>query len=357
MAKDVDILPFHPDRASQREWSRFHRYRRLRHEEVNPGDPILGDAVVQGLMERPFPDDEVLRFAIVLASDPDTQIGHLELWVTREDSPEYASNKHLASADFAVLAPYRRQGNGRRLLARVLTLVREMDKSTLRFQTVEEDGRAFLKAIGASVALRGQENRLYLREVNWDLVQQWAEAGPRRSPQTKMRRFTDHVDDEVLEAFCVTLTETLNQQPFDELERGEIIVTPETARVWEDRMTAVGGTSFLHATQEPDGEISGLTATYYNPDRRTFIQQGMTGVREVHRNRGLGKWLKADMLLRLREELPQVEVVVTGNATSNAAMLSINRRLGFRLHRESVTAQMSRERLEAYLQSRGFGSA
>lgn len=69
--------------------------------------------------------------------------------------------------------------------------------------------------------------------------------------------------------------------------------------------------------------------------------------------RSLGKWLKAAMLLRIREELPQVRVVATGNATSNAAMLSINVRLGFKPHREGIGVQMSLDELEAYLRSRG----
>jgi hypothetical protein len=57
------------------------------------------------------------------------------------------------------------------------------------------------------------------------------------------------------------------------------------------------------------------------------------------------------MLLRVREEFPQVKCVVTGNASSNAAMLSINERLGFRTHREGFIAQVSVGTLDAYLGS------
>ena len=50
--------------------------------------------------------------------------------------------------------------------------------------------------------------------------------------------------------------------------------------------------------------------------------------------------------------MPQVEFVTTNNATTNAAMLSINERLGFQKHRDSIAAQMSLEALEAYLVKR-----
>ena len=77
--------------------------------------------------------------------------------------------------------------------------------------------------------------------------------------------------------------------------------------------------------------------------------QGLTGVRDVHRGRGLGKWLKAEMLLRVRRDFPEVRVVSTGNASSNEAMLSINERLGFRTHKEPVIVEMTREALEGYV--------
>ncbi len=69
----------------------------------------------------------------------------------------------------------------------------------------------------------------------------------------------------------------------------------------------------------------------------------------VYRGRGLGKWSKAAMLLRVRKELPQVKTVITGNATTNATMVSINKRLGFKPHWEGIVAQIALEDLEAYL--------
>ncbi len=80
-----------------------------------------------------------------------------------------------------------------------------------------------------------------------------------------------------------------------------------------------------------------------------MIHQLITGVRPPYRGRGLGKWLKAANLHRMRRELPQVTVVVTGIATTNAAMLSINERLGFCKHKEGIMAQLSLEALEEYL--------
>jgi len=49
----------------------------------------------------------------------------------------------------------------------------------------------------------------------------------------------------------------------------------------------------------------------YAPYKPQFIEQGFTGVRPDARGRGLGKWLKAAMLLHVREIYPGLKTVVT----------------------------------------------
>jgi hypothetical protein len=63
----------------------------------------------------------------------------------------------------------------------------------------------------------------------------------------------------------------------------------------------------------------------------------------------LGKWIKAAMLLRIRELHPDVQWIATENAGSNEPMLAINHKLGFKQHRVGTAYQMTRERLETRL--------
>jgi RimJ/RimL family protein N-acetyltransferase len=78
-----------------------------------------------------------------------------------------------------------------------------------------------------------------------------------------------------------------------------------------------------------------------------MVHQGFTGVRTDGRGRGLGKWLKAAMLLHVCEVYPNLEWVVTENAGSNAPMLAINTRMGFRLYKAGTEYQITRDRLTA----------
>ena len=92
-----------------------------------------------------------------------------------------------------------------------------------------------------------------------------------------------------------------------------------------------------------------MTEVLYRPSKDPLIYQELTGVPKKYRSTGKGKWLKAIMLQEVRKRWPTVTSVVTGNATTNAPMLSINERLGFKVHRESIAVQMKTTDLEKYL--------
>jgi len=55
------------------------------------------------------------------------------------------------------------------------------------------------------------------------------------------------------------------------------------------------------------------------------------------------------MLKRIRKEFPDITTILTGNATSNAPMLAINDRLGFKVHQEIYGVQLETEKIGKYL--------
>ena len=346
---DLQIVPFEPKTASRKEWTRYHAFRRIRHqEEENPEDPLNSDEKEEIAMKRDDPEGDEFIYAAV---DPaaDTQVGILWFGVYKETSPSYATNGHIAWAGASVIEAYRRRGIGTDLLRRVPELAHSRKITMLTGWSTEADGKSFVRAVGAKVASRRRENRLDLGRVDWSMVESWAREGPRRSSSAKLRWFRDRIDEDVLEPYAKVYTEIANQQPWDDMEHGAFVHDVAWFRERANRFAAVGETWRTAISVEPGGEISGLTEMVYNPEDVHLIGQGLTGVREPFRGRGLGKWLKAEMLLRLREEFPQVRIVSTWNATTNAAMLAINDALGFREARVSEMPQMSVEALEAWL--------
>ncbi len=349
-----EVRPFDPKSATRDEWAAFHRFRRIRHQEREPEDPVLEDAAVEEFLKSEDPESEELRFVVMDPEHPEVQVASLYYEQYRPGAPSYEENKHFGWAGISVVAPHRRRGIGHLLLAKAAALARERGKSLLIGDTDEDDGKGFVEAIGAQVALRSRQSRLRLDEVDWDMVEAWAAEGPERSPGTALEWVAAPMGDALAEEYCDLFTEVFNEMPFEDLDVGQFTFTPETVRQHQANMAKAGMTWFAATTRERDGALSGLTEMGYHPDEGTMLRQFMTGVGNAYRGRGLGKWLKAAMLLRVREEYPGVEVVVTGNATSNAPMLGINVRLGFKPHREGMAAQIALDDLEAYLRSKGL---
>ncbi len=303
-------------------------------------------------MRRPDPQSEELRFRAWEPSQSDTIAGLLSFSVVRKGAPSYEGKRDEAVVEVEVLGPYRRAGIGLRFLQKALELADKYDRSLLVGHTEEDDGKSFLRAIGAKFARTSRQSRLPLELMDWEMIERWAEEGPVRSPDTSILWFGNRLDEEYLEAYSELFTEVYNDAPRDELETGDLIVTPESLREWEAKFDASGGRAILGVTRESDGALSGMTEMAYWPEEKAMIRQFMTGVSRPYRGRGLGKWLKAAMLLKVREEYPQVGTVVTDNATTNAAMLAINSRLGFKLHKEWESVQISREDLRRWLESK-----
>jgi mycothiol synthase len=75
--------------------------------------------------------------------------------------------------------------------------------------------------------------------------------------------------------------------------------------------------------------LVGFTRVWWHEGRPGLLTQGDTAVDSDHRNQGIGRWLKAEMILRILAERPEARLIRTGNASDNAPMLAINTALGF----------------------------
>ena len=243
-------------------------------------------------------------------------------------SPGYESNKQFMWATGSVHPDHRRRGIGRSWISLTLELMERHGCTILTLDTHEESGHRFLKWLGAEGKSAGAENRLQLADVDWRMLRRWVEDGAAHSPSTTIEVYDGHLPEEMWEEYCPQFAALLNTMPWDDLDHGDITVTPAELADWYERMDEQGGTDFTMLAREPDGSISGITRMNYAPYKPEFIEQGFTGVRADARGRGLGKWLKAAMLLQVREIYPQLRTVAAGNASSNVPMLAINKKMG-----------------------------
>jgi GNAT superfamily N-acetyltransferase len=324
-------------------WTRYHAYRRLRHAESRPGDPVKPDQLVEIEMKHENPFETQYRFEV---SRDGQMLSDFFAATARPGSPGYESNKMFMWVAASVHPDHRRRSIGRSWIPLTIELMQRHGCTTLTVATHEESGHQFLKWMGAVGKSAGAENRLQLAEVDWAMLRRWVDDGAAKSPSTNLEVYDGHLPEEMREEYCPQLAAMLNTMPWDDLDHGDITVTPAELADWYARLDEQGETDYTMLTREPDGSISGITDMTYAPYRAQFIEQGFTGVRSDARGRGLGKWLKAAMLLHVREIYPELQTVITGNASSNEPMLAINTKMGFKQHRPGNEYQINVEKLK-----------
>jgi GNAT superfamily N-acetyltransferase len=262
-------------------------------------------------------------------------------------------NQHLMQAEVNVLPDHRRRGIGRALL-RLIVEVAEEEKRTLIMGGTSERvpaGEAFARVVGAEAGSAQHINRLALTDLDAALIGKWIDEGPGRAPGYSLMTLDGPYPEDMYDTIA-GVHNIMNTAPRDDLQMEDFKVTVEHMREWERSMEASGDKRWsIFARHDATGELIGFTEITWNPKLPKTAWQMGTGVRPDHRGHALGKWIKAAMLRRLVDELPDVEDVRTGNADSNDAMLGINHQLGFKPHIAATTWQVPTETVRAYVDS------
>lgn len=332
--------------ASEGEYRALNEFEnRLQAEELPDDPPVPLEEAVQRWQHIPA-FVEVFHWAI-WQPESNTIIA-----VASAELLQLDTNQHMMECHIAVLPEFRRQGIARALLVPLVELAQRAERRLLIGFTNERvpAGAAFLERLGARRGLATHINQLVLAELDRELLRRWQDAHPLGFA---LGRWTGAYPEEQLEAI-VQLHEVMNAQPRDQLEMEDFHLTPAHLRQIEQAMAARGTERWtLYVTDQATGQLAGYTEVYWHANRPHILYQGDTGVFPDYRNRGLGRWLKAAMLETVLQERPQVQVVRTGNADSNAPMLKINRELGFKPYLAHCIWQVETQQAAAYLAGQG----
>lgn len=333
---------FLPERASPVDWRLYHAFRRRRQAECWPEDPLEPDQLAEAGLRHADPFATHHRWYAVRDG---SMVSLFEAHAVSPVSPEYAGSRHLLWTHAMVLRPHRRRGIGRSWLSKVVELADKHRATVVSMRTEQEPGHAFLRWLGAEPRFTEAENRLDLRDVDWGLVSKWAREGPQRLPRSRLELHFNRLPAALVAEFCQAVTELVKLVPWEQADHGEEIYTPATLDDWYARLELADGAHHVCLAREADGSIAGLTDMVKYRHETGLVRQQLTAVRRDMQGRGLGKWLKAAMLQMVLEAHPDTRYVSTQNARSNAPILAINHRLGFRLHRVSTDYQIPRDAL------------
>jgi GNAT superfamily N-acetyltransferase len=339
------ITPFDLRAASAQEYALLGaHFNRTRAEQLPDDPPIPLDERIRNWQHMP-PFVEVFAWtardaggAAIVAS------GHII--ISRTDD-----NQHLAEFGIDVAPEYRRQGLGHRVLAEIADTARREGRRLLITETTARvpAGAAFMERLGARKGLESHTNQLNLAEVNHELINRWLEQAGERAADFDLGCWDGPYPEAKIEAI-IALHEVMNTEPRGSLDIEDFRMTPERLRQSEQARAARGTERWtLYVRERTTDRFAGFTEVFWHPNRPQILQQGATAVFPRDRNRGLGRWLKAAMIEKVRRERPDVRFIRTGNADSNAPMLKINQALGFKPYIAHTTWQVETEYVLRYL--------
>lgn len=349
----IGIEPFVPHEVSGEQLEALADLENTIVAEQRPGDPPRSVAYVRTRYQSwtHFTDEERRHWWALRGGLP---VGHAMTAVRRT-----GDNPHVMFVDLRVAPQARRQGVARRLLRCVVDAARSADRRSLvaevqgREPLADLPGTAFGYAIGARPRREEHFNRLAIDDVEPSLLEAWLEQGPRRSPEMRLVWWEGTVPEQDLEGMADVVSRTSAGEPTDDLDIEPMTFSAASIRHWMQAMDREGRQAHIAAAKhEPSDVLAGYTMMTTDPTNPTVFDQFGTGVLPEFRRRGLGRWLKAAMLQRMVRLYPERREVRTGNADSNAAMLAINRALGFRPWVASCSWQVSVDDVEAYLARR-----
>lgn len=201
-----------------------------------------------------------------------------------------------------------------------------------RFDTwVKKDHPAedLTAALGLKPVYGEKRSRLSIADLDMDLMSHWITRSQERAGDYELRYHPSPLPDYLVEDFC-DLAYIMNTAPREEFDVEDEVLTP---KMWRDlEKSVLEARCQLHnliAVHKPSGAFAGYTQIKTQDLQPDLAWQWDTGVHPDHRNRGLGRWLKADLICRIVDGYPEVIRVDTFNAGSNAAMLNINAQMGF----------------------------
>ena len=328
---------FDPSTATSDDWSRFHAFRRQRHAEGHEGEPVDSDRLARIDLEREHPEE----IAEVLWTDGESAVSSVAtFWSPRPGAAGYESNRGILRFTFYVLKGHRGRGIARSYLPALLGLAKKNDGRVIGLTAEDEDGHGAARAFGFEKKSDERHNRLDLQEVDWRQVEQWASDGPDRSPDRSLHLYTNWPPRAEWPEYSRVITELFNSIPFEGEEHGDLVITPDKLAELTHLLEATDGRVLSVVVREADGRITALTEMAMWDEQPEHAWQWLTAVHHSVQGNRIGRWIKAAMLLHIRENHPRVRWILTSNAGSNAPMLKINTELGFRVYRTTSGYQM-----------------
>lgn len=265
----------------------------------------------------------------------DRALGYLDIAMPVLD------NTHLANFNLGVHPDERRRGVGSALLRHLEERAAADGRTTVSSWVpvpveggapVKPDGAHFAVHKGYKASLEGATRACDLDAVDDAELEQLWKAAWAKAEDFELVTFTGAPPEELLDGIAYMHARMYTDMPLGDWDLQEAVVDGE--RILDgERVRRQRGELHLQAVvrHKASGAIAGLTELIVEAGAEEHCCQGDTIVDPEYRGHRLGTILKIANQRAVREWRPKMKYVWTGNAVSNAHMISINEAVGYRL--------------------------
>jgi len=261
------------------------------------------------------------------------------------------TNPHLVFLQNFVRPDMREQGLGRSVLRRILDITVERGRSMLIVDVVDTvpAGEAFALAVGADLGIREHMNSVAVADLDIGMLERWCGEGPVRAKGYELLAWTDGYPDVHHGQIARLFVMADEDMPFEDAAFDPQAETAETVKERLDRSEGVVERITSVVRHVASGAIVGFSEIMMLQKGNPTLSTTLTVVDRGHRGHAIGKWIKADAILRGIERYPNVTHIETENAFSNAPMLGINDAIGFKPEHTNKSYQAAVDTVQAYL--------
>jgi len=182
------------------------------------------------------------------------------------------------------------------------------------------------------------------------MLERWRNEGPERAPEYELLSWTDGYPREHHAQIARLFVMAEEDMPFEDWDFEPNAETAESVRERLERTEGTTNRVTSVSRHRPSGEIVGFSELVTMRTGDSILYTTLTVVDRDHRGHALGKWVKADAILRALEGFPHATHVQTENSFSNAPMLGINDAIGFKPELTLLVYQASTGTVSAYLE-------
>jgi GNAT superfamily N-acetyltransferase len=272
--------------------------------------------------------------ALWLARDDGVIVGHASM-----DLPTW-DNQHMGLVFCSVHPDHLGRGIGTQLLEAQVAAVEAAGRSMLLTFAFRDGPTArLLPEHGFEAAQGTAQRRLRPQEFDYDAIQAYADEASTHAEDYELVRLDGPAPEEWL-PHLVEVFESISDAPLDDIDLTPDSYPVERVRNYERAMAARGQHLYrLMARHRGTDAWAGHTILCVDEQRPGVAMQEDTTVVGAHRGHRLGMWLKATMLLWMRDAEPGLETIDTWNAETNAHMIAVNDKLGCFVNARGVVLQ------------------